>query len=70
MPKLMGGGRRDESMWSGRLVGGDSVEGPGATAALDHVPCAKILNRKTKRVKFNRKKIVYSKLTNKKKVFD
>jgi hypothetical protein len=70
MPKLVGGGRRDESMWSGWLVGGDGVEGAGATAALDHVPCVKILYRKTKRVKFNRNKIVDSKLTNGKKVFN
>jgi ethanolamine utilization protein EutP (predicted NTPase) len=57
-------------MCEGRRGGGDGVEWTGATAALDHVLGTKILNRKTKGVKFNRDEIIDSELTNRQKILN
>jgi hypothetical protein len=70
MPKLGGGGCCDESICGGWLMVGNGVERTRTTAALDHVPSAKILNRKTKGVKFDRDMIINCKLTNRQKVFN
>jgi hypothetical protein len=51
-------------------VAGDGVERTGTTAALDHVLGAKIHNRKTKGVKFDRDKIINGELTNRQKIFN
>jgi hypothetical protein len=50
--------------------GWKDVEVPLTIAANDHGPGAKILNRKTKRVKFNGTEIINGETTNRDQVFD
>ena len=70
MPKL-GGGGGDES--SGVMVddrGGEHVEISMAIAAKDHDPGAKVLHKKTKRVKLYRARIIFGKVANRDKTSD
>jgi hypothetical protein len=63
MPKLIIGGGCDEAeVW--RLAGGDGVEWTETIVASDHAPCAKVLKRETKRVKFDRNIVISGELTN------
>jgi hypothetical protein len=58
MPKLIIGGGGEEAEVGWRLAGRDGVEWTGTIAACDHVPCAKVLKRKTKWAKFDREIII------------
>jgi hypothetical protein len=64
MPKLIIGGGGEEVEVGWRLAGGDGVEWTRTIAASDHAPCAKVLKRKTKRVKFDREIIISGEFTN------
>jgi hypothetical protein len=66
MPNRCKSNSGEESLlqWGNRLRW-NGVEVAGATAANDLVPGLEVLNRETKRVKFNRDDIITSELTNK-----
>jgi hypothetical protein len=64
MPKLIICGGGDEAKVGWRLAGGDGVEWTGTIAASDHAPCAKVLKRKTKGIKFDRDIIVSGEFMN------
>jgi hypothetical protein len=64
MPKLIIGGGGDEAEVGWRLASKDGVEWTRTIAASDHAPCAKVLKRKTKGIKFDRDIIVSGEFMN------
>ena len=58
MPQVGGGG--EVGMWRGR----DGVEAVGTIGAKNHASGLQVLNRKTKRVKFDSAMVVTSELAN------
>jgi hypothetical protein len=63
MPKIDASG---ESTWSGAGGGGrlDGIEVAGALTSVEHHPGTGVLNRKTRRVKFNSYRIIARKSFN------
>ena len=64
MPHIAVGGRSRESSAPRRVVAEEWVEVAGDSGDQDYPPCAKILHKKAKRVKFNGTKIIFCELTN------
>ena len=63
MPHITVGGRSGESSASRRVGAEEWVEVAGASGDQDYPPCAKILHKKAKWVKFDGTKVIFCELT-------